>query len=222
MRSADALDRGGDEVFVAGVLFVHEDAGAAGRLPAGIPVEAPAAAEPDVVLRPPQPPNPQRARQPIPIPTGDPIETPERVLSHRRLASATHRAASPPAASRKQRPDRVRERRLCRLELIAGGAGPFEGPEVGCVRERRLCRLELIAGGAGPFEGPEVDRVRERRLCRLELIAGGAGPFEGPEVDRVRERRLCRLELIAGGAGPFEGPEVDRVRERRLCRLELI
>ena len=49
------------------------------------------------------------------------------------------------------------------------------------VGERELCSREPVAGGAGPFEGPEQKRVGERELCSREPVAGGAGPFEGPE-----------------------------------------
>jgi len=49
--------------------------------------------------------------------------------------------------------------------------------------ERELGSREPIAGGAGPFEGPEVqmNASGERELGSREPIAGGAGPFEGPE-----------------------------------------
>jgi hypothetical protein len=53
--------------------------------------------------------------------------------------------------------------------------------EAGRVGEARLRRAEPVAGGAGPFEGPEYSRVGEARLRRAEPVAGGAGPFEGPE-----------------------------------------
>jgi hypothetical protein len=51
--------------------------------------------------------------------------------------------------------DRVGERELSSREPVAGGAGPFEGPEYQCVGERELSSREPVAGGAGPFRGPE-------------------------------------------------------------------
>ncbi len=93
---ADALDRERDEVLVAGPLLVREDAGAVGRFPAGVPIEPRTAAERHLVLHAPETLDRQRARQPIPIPGGHAIQTPERVLSHRGLsrdASCRRRAA---------------------------------------------------------------------------------------------------------------------------------
>jgi hypothetical protein len=71
------------------------------------------------------------------------------------------------------------------------------------VRERGLRSRELIAGGAGPFEGPELKRrVRERGLRSRELIAGGAGPFEGPELKRRAAVGLVVASLLAGARRP--------------------
>jgi hypothetical protein len=49
-------------------------------------------------------------------------------------------------------------------------------------RECELASRELIAGGAGPSQGPELrgDASRECELASRELIAGGAGPSQGP------------------------------------------
>jgi hypothetical protein len=46
--------------------------------------------------------------------------------------------------------------------------------------EGELGSTEPIAGGAGPFEGPEQIASGEGELGSTEPIAGAAGPFEGP------------------------------------------
>ena len=50
------------------------------------------------------------------------------------------------------------------------------------MREDGLSPSELIAGGAGPSQGPALSSMREDGLSPSELIAGGAGPSQGPAL----------------------------------------
>jgi hypothetical protein len=53
------------------------------------------------------------------------------------------------------------------------------------VREGGLCPPELIAGGSGPFQGPELERVssvRAHRELRLQEADGGGGRAGAPEL----------------------------------------
>jgi tRNA A37 threonylcarbamoyltransferase TsaD len=90
-------------------------------------------------------------------------------------------AVSTIIAERKRAAKRVSEGELRSRELVAGGTGPSQGPEL-VTGEGELRSRELVAGGTGPSQGPELV-TGEGELRSRELVAGGTGPFDGPELN---------------------------------------
>ena len=100
-------------------------------------------------------------------------------------------AAVPEPAAARQDPDRARR-----------AAGP--GSRSNRVREDELSSSELVAGGAGPSQGPESESREGGRAELVRARRGGRGTLSGSRINESREGG--RAELVRGSSRGARDP----------------